>query len=571
MSKKKDRRDFISQMLKGSAAFQVAPPLYYFIESIFNTAIAGSMDSSINPRRLISFQQGQAPARWMFDMFLAPYMTPAELATFDPQNPMIGTRFKEQGGRNLNLVYETVLVNGINAPFMWGQNVPTSAGGERPMADLLLNMLSLQGINTTNAGHTISRALHYLPATAVQSTSAMASDYSSAPLGNIAINVMNFPFKSLAHKSPVTASLFGGNYLQALLSPFIISGGQTYLDPGTEAASTNFQRMSRLIDATGKDRNAGLISSIMNKANAHEMMLDGFSGLANSWTTRFNAYQALIAAALDKNKTYVGFNDFPVGSIDVANRDQRYALNTKTNIVRFDNLNDLFTAPKVLDSQGHYVDGVPTIGAGLAASFVMAEYLILNDLSSSVCAGLGGLTGLTVASGKNTDSTMPFDEHFNGQMCSALGNFWYNRALATCLLELTTALKSKRLASGKTYFEETVIELHGDFHRSPRADGFGSDHGSAGKSIMYLSGGINGPHVIGALGRYPTNNLSAPGVWGQGAVDPQIGKNITNADAAATLANLLRVPSPFRTTNPVALVDDSGNVTPIASKTKIVA
>lgn len=86
---------------------------------------------------------------------------------------------------------------------------------------------------------------------------------------------------------------------------------------------------------------------------------------------------------------------------------------------------------------------------------------------------------------------------------------------------------------------------------------------------MYLSGAIDGPYVVGALGRAPANDPS-PGAWGLGAVDPVLNKQVTNADMAATTANLLRVPNPFTTTSPMALLQDDGSILPVAIKTRIV-
>jgi hypothetical protein len=79
---------------------------------------------------------------------------------------------------------------------------------------------------------------------------------------------------------------------------------------------------------------------------------------------------------------------------------------------------------------------------------------------------------------------------------------------------------------------------------------------------MYLSGAINGPVVVGTLGRAPVTDLTGPGVWGQGAVDPALGYHATNGDVIATTANLLRVPSPCRNASPMALLDDTGTITP---------
>ncbi len=549
----KSRRKFFKELAASSASITLASPLAVFVDSILKNAMADP--AVVNPRRLISFQQAQAPSRWGFDLFLTPYLTDSELSNFDPGNPMIRTRFAQSAGRNSELAYETTRQHGINVPSTWAFDVPNSSGGNRPMSDLLLNMLSLQGINTTNAGHTISRRLHFLPNGAAQSTSALASDYSDCPLGTLG-TAANFDYRSKFGKSAVTPGILSGNHLTQLLQPFILALASSRLDTGKVAPTSTYQRLNRIVDDYAKQIDNKAMPSILNKSSAHELMLKGFGNLTTIWNSRLAVYNTLIKDSLAQTTVFPGFNDYPVGLADVAARGVTYGFGGASNIIKFNDLNELLQSP--------------TIYGNLAERFVVAEYLILNDLSNSVCLQLGSFSGLKTASGQNITSTFNVDEHNNGSMISLLLSFWSNRALAACLLELTDRLKEKTVAgTTKNYFEESVIELHGDFQRNPRADASGSDHGFQGKSVMYLSGAIDGPYVIGALGRASATD-PYPGAWGLGAVDPALNKQCTNAEMAATTANLLRVPSPFTTASPMAILQDDGNVTPVAVKTRIV-
>jgi hypothetical protein len=551
----KDRRKFFKDLAASTASISLASPLAIVIDSMLAKALADANSPAIKPRRLISFQQPQAPARWAYDLFLTPYMTDAELSNFDPGNPMIRTRYQASGGLNQQLAYATTRLHGINVPTMWGFDVPNSNGGDRPTADLLPNMLSLQGINTTNAGHTISRYLHYLPGGASQSTSALASDYADLPLGTLG-SAANFGFRSKFGKTAVLPGILSGNYLTQLLQPFILALASSRLDTSKAAPSSLYQRLNRIVDDYAKTIDNKALPAILNKASSHELMLKGFANLTTIWNSRIAVYNQLVKDALDQTNVFPGFNDYPIGSADPITRGLTYAYNSSANILKFQDLNELFQTTTVVGQ--------------ISSMFVCAEYLILNDLSNSVCLALGSFTGLKTASGKNTISSFNVDQHQDGSMVALMMNFWSSRALSACMLELIDQLKGKTVAgTSKTYFDETVIEVHGDFQRNPRADASGSDHGFLGKSVMYLSGAIDGPHVIGALGRAPAND-PYPGAWGLGTVDPVLNKHVTNADAAATLANLLRVPNPFTTTSPMAVLQDDGSVTPIAIKTRIV-
>jgi hypothetical protein len=561
MSKKIGRRDILKGLgISIGASPYVPTVMHSFVTGILGglTAKAVAQETGVIPKKYISFQQPQAPARWMFDLFLTPYESDSALV----YNPMIATKYVGST-RNDDVEYKTISYGGANiggdtfkAPWMWQFDIPVSGGGSVPMTNLLDNLLTIQGIDTGNAGHEISRQNHFLPLGSAQSVPSLSADYSNTPLGVVNVNSVNFQHKSLSSKGASSFALFGGNHLERILEPFITSSPKAFVAANSADALNEFITTSRVIEFYSKEMHPAFRMTASSKKGAEQLLVDGFTDLTTYWDSRRAVYIDLINRAADNTITYSGINDKPIGSSDPGTRDGRYNFNNTGNLVTYGNLFDLMT------------EGSPTLTA-MADRFVVAEYLILNDLSTSVSTAIGSFRSIAT-NGFNNQSSHQLDEHNTGSMISILLNFYMYRAIAACMYELQTQLKSKtNSTSGKTYFDETVIELYGEFNRNPRGTGFGSDHGSMGKSVTYWSGSLKGPTAIGALGVEPDTS-TYPGSWGLGAQDPKLGHQFTTADMGATLAHMLDVPSPFTTTGPVATVSGDGTVTPIASKTKII-
>src|SRR5690606_29840045 len=110
---------------------------------------------------------------------------------------------------------------------------------------------------------------------------------------------------------------------------------------------------------------------------------------------------------------------------------------------------------------------------------------------------------------------LEFDSHGTGSMAQNHIFSSMYRGLSAGLLELIQVLKSNGL------FEDSLIQIVGDFGRSPRADGSGSDHGFNGMVSSLYSGAFSGgAKIIGNI-RKDVSSLHVPttypGTWGERA------------------------------------------------------
>ena len=543
MSKPKSisRRKLLGMATVFTGASVVNNPFSFLFESVVNGFVnrALAQEAGYDPRRYIYIQQPGAPARWSWDLFLTPYSAAGFVA-----NPMIGTKYSASGGRYTGLSYATIAAKGINVPHMWQFSVPKAGGGMRPMTDLLDNLLSIQGISTENAGHPGSQLLHFKPSGAIRSLPALTGDFAPTPIAAVNLRSGNYSYNSLAGKTPVQVG-GGGNMLQTLLNPFISTASTNFLN-NLDQVNDAVEDAITSLDDLAKERHpaAEILSS--DRAGVERLLKQGFPDLANQWNSLKNKYSDLISRAIDPTQSLAGLTDKPIGL--TSGRGAEYALNVAANEVSTADLRTL-------------IKDTSTIGS-MAEHFAVAEYVILNDLSRSVSLQLGTLNGLSTSG--NDQANFRFDEHNTGGMVSLYLNSMYYRALASCLLELIDQLKSAGL------YEETVLDVGGEFNRSPRRNAGGSDHGWQGASVCLYSGAINGPLVIGNL---KANGPSAgyPGTWGYGAEIPELGgKQIGLAQVGATIATLLRAPSPVTSTGPLVAVQN-GQIVPIIGKTKIIS
>ncbi len=543
MSKKKhNRRDFMKSLGIVGGVIRHGSPAASLLAGIISGAQSKALaqaTGAVSPRKYLSIVQPQAPARTVFDSFFTPYEN-----LNHTYNPGTGTRYIANGGRYTSVGYETVLRHGIQVPYMWKYDVPRSSGGGRPMSDLLANLLSIQGITTKNAGHGGSRALHFLPLGASQSLGAMSADYSDAALGTVSFASSNYKHKSLKSKPANVLRLFNGNYLQALLKPFL-SGLNSSDQASKDALMTSRELVKNSIANLADILNPNASASISSSKLAFELSQGAFSDIDTFWADRVPVYEDLINRVVHSVDRYEGFDDLPIGSVDTAGRSTQYNFNTNGNIVRTADLRSMILGGTQISF--------------MAERFAVAEYLLTKNLSDSVTIPLNSLQGMMNIGGQNYHQ---LDEHFTGIMVSTMLNFYLFRSISACMLELIDRLKAHSV------FDETVIELSGEFNRDARIDGSGSDHGWKGKSVSYFSGAFkNGPLVMGVL-KNSTGNTA--GVWGEGAVDPILGKQLELHDMAATLAHLLRVPNPFNFAAPIVTLNESGELNPITSKTKII-
>lgn len=504
---------------------------------------ANAQAAGLTPRRYLNIQQPGAPSRWTFDLFLTPYSS-----TNFIKNAMVGTEYvaATEGGvqRFTNVKYTTYTYTTksggvINVPMLWKYQVPRAGSGTRPMTDLLDNLLCLQGITTNNAGHPGSQSLHFRPTGAVKSMGALSADDSTNPISAVNVSALRYLFLSKKGKTAVNLGN-GGNIIKTLLDPFMADTSTAALANvrnDRAALNTQVNRALASIDKLAIAKHQGAVTIAENRLDAEDLLQAAFSNVDTAWTQLLNKYSNLISRAIDPTQVLAGINNLPIGTTAV--RDRTYQFNNEDNLVTAPDLRTMITSNSRIQN--------------MAEHFAVAEYILVNDLSSSIT-----ISPRTLSVSNANVGTHVFDEHQTGKMPVLYLNSMYNRAFASCLLELIDRLKAKGI------FDETVIDVGGEFNRNGGNDGFGSDHGWMGKSVALYSGAIKGPVILGNLANDNENT------WGKGGVVPQLGRQLGLNDMASTIAYLLRTTSPVTSASSLVTIDSDGTVNPLIEKTRIV-
>lgn len=535
-----DRRDFLKFLLGGTALGVASSPLQTLIEAaIFESARrAQAQTIVINPERFylnISFPG--APPRWNYDLFLDPYSANGNNIT---GNGGVATCF-EGGSRYTEAVYKSVKVPGYNihAPWIWGQQMPTSAGGWTPIHKLMQHMLVIQGVNTEAPGHDESR--NKMEQANGYTVSGFLSDHIYSPFNSVDLN-SGYSFISKGGQNNTSVALNTANIVNTLMAKFNDSDLKIHkaLDSDLQTAYKN------TLDNLNYD--AGLRApSTINIKKTHEGALElinsSLGDFAQIWQEKYGRYKSLLEKSFTDKGNFKGFLDKPVGAT-ISQRDKKYQLNNNSGALAYNP--DLSTMAHAGFDSGR-----------IASIFAVAEFLTENKLSSSLQARIFNATpNLAVSNGGNIAArALTHDQHNVGVMISTLSNAIMYRGLSACLYEFI----EQRKKSSKGYkFSDTVIRLSGDFNRSPRKDGTGSDHGFQGQVATIFSGKIKEPQIIGRIYKDALHTglvgASYSGSWGVGApVDIEAGPvTLTSGHVLSTISAMLGIPSPAN--NNISLV-----------------
>jgi len=510
------RREILNALGFAVGGNALLSPAAILFESLLNGMVNKALAAETTPRRYLYVQQPGAPSRWMWDLFLTPYS-----ATGYQTHPMVGTRFVAEGGRYTGLRYETISRKGINVPPLWQIDVPAPGDATRPMDGLLDNLFCIRGVNTGNTGHPASQALHFKPLGAKKSLTALAADDATSPIAAINVSSLAYDFTSTKNKAAVSLGN-AGNLLTSLLNPFRSTASATYAQKKETLTAAINQAMTSLEnDARAEHPGAAVV--IESRHSAERLLQTGFGDLNAIWNNLLAKYQDLVTRAISTATVIPGISDLPVGPTGARSRMYQLSSNVVTNP-------DLRTMI-VANTQIQF----------MAAHFAVAEYVLLNNLSSSISISPRHLTGLNA---QGASGTHIFDEHFTGGMIALFLNSHYYRALSACLLELIARLKQAN------QFNDTLIDVGGEFNRSARTGGDGSDHAFEGASVALYCGAVQGPHVVGNI------QASARGGYGYGAPISGVGL-VTPAHVAATVAHMLRTASPVTAVNSLAVTQDN--------------
>lgn len=540
-----NRRTFLSEavqkaMLAGSASKILIPAM---LDGLLSSQFAHAQTTL--PRRYVSIFLYGAPTRHMFDLFLDPYNS----GNFQ-SNPYVGNSYVAENGRYTSAEYKFWTHEGLRLPWMWQFTVPSSSGGERPMTDLLPHLFALQGITTENAGHPGSQLLHSLHSTGSSSLAALAADGVERDIPAVAVSLNSssgFGWKS--KKSKEVARLGGSNLLTSLMSPFTrpISGGiQNRILVNANPMKAAMDEMNQI--ALAGDTRAQVI---LDSADATKnMMAKASEDLTTIWSQLLTKYQDLIRRAIQPSTALAGLSDLPIGSSDIAARSALGIYNMAAAPLEHSDLRSLI--------------GNETVIADMAESFAIAEYLFERDMTYSVMINPKAMSKILNSAGA-ASITHGFDEHTTGIMPVVYLNTMYFRATSACLLEFIDRLKVFGI------FNETILDLSQDFHRSPGKTG--SDHGFSGKSVTLISGAIaNGPFIRGnTISNGPG---STPGTWGTGGdVKDILGNNLGRIKIPhlhATIAYLLRAQNPVTTATSLVELNGAGQLSSILETYRLI-
>lgn len=517
------RRDALKMLgaTGGSVAFQRSA-----LNILMGSVVSGiarqalAQEAGIKPRKHLFIEMVGAPPRWTFDLFLTPYSS-----TGFVRNPMVATSYTASGGAYTGVQYQTTKINGVNAPWLWQFDVPKAGGGSRPMAELMNNMLAIRGIDIGDFQHESAQVKLFLPPGASASLVSLAAVNSGTPIPALDVDSTRYTFRSAAPITPVHLST-NKTMLATLMDPFTNKTGATFTAKRT-ALATYINRALAALQDYAVSQHPGAASIFASQKGADDLLRGAVGDLTQAWSSLYGKYHDIVTRGIDVTDTIPGISDMPIGG---STRDNQYRI-YDPYIIKTADMRDAF--------KNIYI-------VSLAEHFAVAEYVLLNNISGSVTIAPQQIFGCNVG---GTAVDLGFDEHNMGTMVSLLTNSLYNRAFAGCMLELIDRLKAAGI------FNETVIDVRGEFGRYGRTDGSGSDHEDTGGSAAFYSGIIQGPMIVGNV-----RNNSGPGNVGGAAPIAKLNNNVLDPDyLASSIATLLRAPSPV-TAKPSILAEQNGRI-----------
>lgn len=507
-----NRREILKLAAATSAVLPLGPLLRFIADGMIQNAIAAAAGAS--GKRYIYFLQETAPPRWMFDLFLTPYSTNYSA------NPMVGTVGVNVGGRYTSIDYHTISVKGINAPPIWGVNVPAPGGGTRAMNTLLDNMLVIRGADTGTVSHTAGQRLNFWPVGAEYTLMGLTADAGTGfPLKAINAGPSRFAFSSQNHYNAVQAMTGGAALGPSILNPFTSRAPASFrTNKATIDADLNAAAGALQTFAESQHPGAAMIKTVQDDTDA--MKTGRISALLTKWTSLYNKYNALVTQAIAASAV-PGVTDMPVGAATRPTATSAYLVNGAVVNTPLD-LRTMYTAATSL---------------GFADKFALAELAITENISSAVSGRLLHFAGLSANGGTISERN---DQHDSGSLTGLLNNTKMYFVLSACMAELINSLKVANL------FNQTVVHLGGEFNRMPRPDLVGSDHAPTAGSATIWSGMVQGPLVIGNIAK-DSPIATYPGTWGHG-VSTVAGRPLDLGDIHNAIATMLGLPQVLRRT-----------------------
>lgn len=554
MSKKSNdlsRRKFLS-----SGLLAISPLSTFFssmVTGMVNQAHADTTGADLMNYIHLSMRGG--PPRWMFDQVLRPNGNDQFI-----ENTMLITKISNF--KNLDASYESFKYRGYYFPHLWSFNVPKLGGGYRPIRQLLDNMISFRGVNLLSDGHGVSRPKYNAPVPGQPSINGLLADKSVAPIPAL------YQAEDLSFKSKNGVGSFDAgtaNPIRDTLEPFSVEKALS-LGNG-DIVEEMINRSLDSLEKYAEHSSFRTRSLFKDRKNAKKLFLKNFGDLNSVYSNLVNKYEKLIS--LTFSTRYQGLSNQAI----ISDQSLHFCLlgDDKNRIPKGHDLRDMLVGEgQTLGTQGININFQNTSIQYLASMMALTEFVLVNGISNNVTGAIGSILGLygEIFNGSSIQGARKYnqttDAHVLGRYSTLFFFSYYYLAFSSCLLELFDRLKEAGI------FNKTLFHLSGDFSRSARESGRGSDHGWQGATTSIFSGMIQEPHVIGNI-KVESGYRDHPGSWGVSAhMDDLSGREMLVGNTVSSVASILGIESP--TPNDQSFLSvKNGKVVNHASRPKNVA
>ena len=382
---RRNRRQFIREGAAIGGVFMSHHALPQLLAWVIDGMVRKANAATAVPWNYINIHCLGGPGRWGFDQWLKVAAADSMVA-----NPHVATAFVNNG----QTTYYTVNRGGYQVPHLFQYNVASGSGAARPMADLLTNMAVIRGYTTRADGHSTNHARQTQPLPGGVSLGGLVADTFVRNISAVGVasggTETGIGFRSGQGKAQTKLQNLS-SLARELMAPFdstnySLNSGfatrkQLHADALNQAAS------ALLGHAQAKDQTAKVLKANFDGAVA--LIKKGVGDLDAYWSAAVSRYRTAIFNSTRPQILYP--NGIPGITVDL---NQTGSLVTSDGSGRF--------AISCTDSTTRTVASGQSLAqlvqacniTWLAEYFALAEYVLVNELSSSIELPIGFLDGL---------------------------------------------------------------------------------------------------------------------------------------------------------------------------------
>ena len=366
-----DRRSLLKNILVGTSIGSSGLMNTFLTNMMVNfmqkgTAQAAGVDPAFEDFKFISFVMNGGYPRWYWDLPMNPNGSDIVIP-----NGMVVTRFNPDGSS----FYSTTKVGNYQMPHIWNSRIPTTSGTV-PMKDLAANMLTMRGIDMALDSHPLNMFRQIAPVPGGLSLSGLIADNANTPIPAVGRSGGGNYYKS--EKGIPYLELTSGSPFDLAMTPFKPANSMISYNNGAVEQAID-QALLRM-NASAMNKSKYLPSAYAARFNARKLMMKQFSNLQAEYTTLVSKYKDLITRSFGPTADLI-----LSGVEDISIPGNRNSVKHRIDSYEHYSGSDILTT----------TDEKCSI-SGLAEGMAIAEFMVLNGLSSSVNVTTGNITNFYV-------------------------------------------------------------------------------------------------------------------------------------------------------------------------------